>query len=421
MSTLRRAAYNALVLYLGKAIGIGLSTITLAMTMRYLGVERFGDFSAVVSFAAIVVSVTDLGLTWIVSRELAQEREDGLNTLASFKLLFSALSVVAALVLVPFIGFAPFVRQGIYIAGLYMFFVAANNLQIALLQGKSQLDKTAYGDVIARVANLVLVWWIVRHDYGYAAIVATLVTTSVAVLACNQYFIRKLELPPFRFTLQGIRKYRKEILQMAAYATLGFLVYKVDMVILARMRPSFDVGIYAAAYRILDVAMAVPSIMIGALYPVLSHAAVSDDAAYRFRVRRHTLTAVSVFALVTAAAAYIFAPLAIRIVAGGSFAVAGSVMWSGQLVTASTVFRILSVFLFFAYFGSYLNALLIAQKRQGVNIAANALGLAVNVTGNILLIPAYSYLACAVLTVVTQAVVMVPLLWGVWRMRRETR
>ncbi|MEI6478393.1 MAG: flippase [bacterium] len=414
MSTLRRAAYNTIVLYLGKVAGILISAATLAFTTRYLGVSLFGDYSTVLSISAILVSLTELGLNWIVSRELAQGNTGILNSLTNFKLLLTASCMGLAALVLPFIGYNSNIEKGVWLAALYIFFGSINNLQIAVLQGTSNLDKTAYTDIASRLVNLVLIIIVVKGGLGYFWAVAALNGAGITTLLLNNYFIRKLKLPSYRFDLSGLGAYRKELLEMAILSAVTFLVYKTDILILARLKSSTDVGIYGAAYRILDVAMTVPSILIGALYPVLSSLYLRRTEKESVSVFQSAFLAVILIGCLTTALGILTAPVTLRVLAGTSFVTASTVSWFGHPVTSILILQVLSVFLLFSFVSSYANALLIIAKKQRLCLWINAFGLVFNIAGNILFIPAHSYLACALLTVITQVVITIPLMWGLY-------
>src|SRR5690606_36872050 len=63
----------------------------------------------------------------------------------------------------------------------------------------------------------------------------------------------------------------------AAFVVLT-VYYKVDVLLLARWRDAVEVGLYAAAYKVVDIAQALAVVVSGAVYPRLSRAAAAVGA-----------------------------------------------------------------------------------------------------------------------------------------------
>lgn len=406
MASLRGVAYTTGAVYVGKALGIVISTVTLGVITRYLGVEQFGNYATVLAFSAVVVSVTDLGIGWVVARELAVGNREVLGPIKTIKYLVTIGVVILTVLAAPFLGYTGQVEQGIAWIGLFTALTAINSLQVGILQGLFSLGKTVYADTLGRLVGLLCAWVVMHYDLGIIGLFIGLNLIGLTTYVINAGIIRSLGIGGEPFSLKGLGRYRYDLVTMPAVAALSFIVYKVDTLILARMVGPVDVGIYGAGYRILDVAMAIPSIFVGTLAPLLSKVLQGNDEQERRRVFQFSFSGIAFLAGLSGLLGFLFADLAIGVVAGKSFQEAATVSYHGHPITSVTVLQILSIYLFLAFIGSFFSAVLLAAKRNGALLVTGLSGLIVTVTGNLMLIPHYSYLASAILTIVTEVVMI---------------
>jgi O-antigen/teichoic acid export membrane protein len=405
-SRLKSAAYNTIVVYIGKLVGIIISTVTLGLVTRYLGVKNFGDYATILAFSAIVVSVADLGIGWLITRELAVGNEDAFIPLQSFKYVISLVIVVGAVLLSSFLGYDNQVRMGIIMIAVYTWLTSLNGFQVGVLQGLFSLSKTVYADTSGRIVGLIGTYLIIHFQLGFYAILGVLDAVSLVNYAANAFFIVRLGMRRRGFDIRGIRDFRFDLLTMPIITALSYIVYKVDTLILAHLATPTAVGVYGAGYRILDVAMAVPSIFVGTLAPVIAHAIASNDASEREKVFKFSSSGVAFLAGISMTLGVLFAGLAVRVVAGQSFVNAYTIKIGGVGITSTIVLQILSIYLFFSFLGSFFSSTLLAAKEQIAMIWVGVAGLVFNVVGNFVLIPHYQYFASALLTLFTEWVMI---------------
>ena len=407
----RGALYNIAIVYLGKVLGVLISTLTLGAITRYLGLEQFGYYSVVLTYSALIVSVADLGIGWIVAREIARGNQAAFIPLRSAKYVVAGVVVAASLFLLPVLGYAAPVKQGVVLLALFTFLTAVNSFQVGVLQGSHELNKTVYGDTLGRLVLLGAILIVRHYDLGIGALFLSLNLVSLTVYVCNAWYITRLGYTKRPWSLQGVWEFAYDFRTMPAVIAISYIVYKVDMLILARMASEVDVGIYSTAYRILDVATAIPSIFVGVLAPIFSNRLSAGDELETKRVFSQSFSGLCMIAGPIAIALVFLAPYAVRLIAGSGYLNASTQQWFGNPVTSTIVLQILAIYLFFSFFGSYFSSVLLAAKRQVGLIITGGVGLLLSVIGNIVLIPHYSYLASALLTAVVEVVIISGMVW----------
>jgi len=185
-----------------------------------------------------------------------------------------------------------------------------------------------------------------------------------------------------------------------AHSTFAFNVYpfivnvydRVDVVLLAKLAGSLATGIYALPYRAYGTLNIVPYGVMGALLPALSASGVDQrarDACARAMKFLYLVSLLIVLATLT------FAGPVVSFLLGDSYA--GSIQTVKILIWAGV-----PMFLNFA-----LSTLLLAAHKEKAFLWTASVCTCFNIAANLLLIPRYSYLAAAAITVATESLLLV--------------
>ena len=173
-------------------------------------------------------------------------------------------------------------------------------------------------------------------------------------------------------------------------ATAAAVVYfRVDSVMLGILADDAAAGMYSAAYRFMEATFVLPALLMAAVFPRLARAD-SGSAALRG-------SAVGLAAIGIGATAAVYA--------GAEPLIAG--LYGPAYARAGRTLEILAFAITPVYLGVVLTQAMIARGRQAAYLRLSVLGLAINVTLNLLLIPAYLEIGAAVATLVTEIVVAV--------------
>jgi O-antigen/teichoic acid export membrane protein len=172
------------------------------------------------------------------------------------------------------------------------------------------------------------------------------------------------------------------------------LYYRLDVVLLAAFKPVADVGQYGVAYRFLDSFGVLPAITMTVLAPVLarSFAEGREILQRRFSLSVHFLSVAAAFiAVVGAATAWRVLP-----------ELPGFEEYEGGGVALSIMCPAAALILV----GTVVQGALISGHLQNLLLRISAIGLAVNVALNLILIPLFSYVGAAAATTATEAVLI---------------
>ncbi len=181
------------------------------------------------------------------------------------------------------------------------------------------------------------------------------------------------------------------------------IAYRMDMVMLSLMKGDAAVGFYSAAYKLIDALSFIPMAFSTALFPVLSQLHISAQDSLKLAYQKSFKYLLLVGLPIAVATTFV----ADRIIVG---------IYSAGFSEATSVLRILIWGIPFSFLNWLLWTMLVATNRQGLLTRVTLISMVLNVVGNLLLIPKYSYTGASIATVATIALACTLYLYSVSRL-----
>lgn len=307
-----RVSGNALALL---AMQMGSRFLTLILTAqlaRTVGVAGLGRYLLAMTVQAIALSVADLGLSSLATRELARprpraEEERFLGLVYTLKLLTALLGMALMAALIgPLFG--PERRLALSVAALSLPCEAHLTVSVALMKGRQQMGASSLIQLgtraVATFGGMALI--LLGGDE-----VATLGAYALANLlgaAAAFWVLWRWELRPrWRLPLREARMTLREALPFAATGIAAMLYRRVDLLLLSYWWGDAVSGLYGAVYRLWEALTMVTASLTDALFPELSR--LAGDVTLRTSLRRiyrraqGLLSAIAVLISVTSFAA----------------------------------------------------------------------------------------------------------------------
>jgi O-antigen/teichoic acid export membrane protein len=183
---------------------------------------------------------------------------------------------------------------------------------------------------------------------------------------------------------------------------LSQIYFRIDTLLLALLRSSEEVGLYGAAYKFIELAQVGAAAVSVSLFPPLAGFVAARDPRARQLVQKafDILLAGGIFGTV---AMLVFPSEIIRFTAGSDYR------------DAVPALQLLAPYALLAAVIAALWPVLLASERDRALLATSLGVLVLNVALNVALIPSYGYKAAAVVSVVSEAAVLVPIALAVRR------
>lgn len=272
----RLLAANAASLVLAYALPRAFTFGAAVVAARALGAAGFGAYGTAAAFAVVLSILATLGMQPLLVRRMARSPERAPEILASAHLVKLGASVLmlAALLLLagPVLRYPGEVAAAAALLGLaYAIGAFVENLA-AYFQGVERMHvwlqaSALYGLVTGAVGAAVVL--ATRDVVAFCAAPALGQLAALGwLLRCAPAAVRR----PARPRLAEARELAGSLAPYAAAFVATTVYYKADVLLLAHWRAPAEVGIYAAAYRFLDVGQALALAVAGALVPRLARA-----------------------------------------------------------------------------------------------------------------------------------------------------
>ena len=401
MSTVRRIARNTAALLIAQVLSYIAGFFSVMFMARYLGAENYGVLSFALALTGMFAILTDLGIGMVAVREIARDK----SLTARYLVNMSAIKAVAVAVTFGLIALTinlmDYPQQTVtvvYLAGLALVITAFSQVFSGIFMAHERLEYHSLGLFLHSIAMLVGVVLAIRLELGIVAFALLWCFASSAVLLYSlAVYRRKFARPRAEDVAVHARVDRslcksliRAALPLLLASVFGIIAYRIDMVMLSVMKGDAAVGLYSAGYRLIDALGFIPSAFVAALFPVLSQLHVSGQDSLRFAYRK-SFSYLLLVGLPVAAGTVL---LVGRIIIG---------VYGTEFADAAAALRILIWAAPFNFLNALLVTVLVSVNRQDLITRIVLLSMVLNVIGNLLLIPRYSYVGASVTTVATGA------------------
>ncbi|MEK7653109.1 MAG: flippase [Patescibacteria group bacterium] len=391
--TKQSLAKNTTYLTVALAIQKLLAFVYFIFVARGIGVENTGRYSFALSFTTIFAMFLDFGLTQILIREAARNRENSQKYLANvigLKLIGSVIVYGAIVLAVNLMGYPEITRQLVYVSGLVMIIDSFSLSFFGTLRGCQNLKYESAGVVLNQLAVLLIGLLVLKLQLGLVVLIGVFLVGSLVNFLISFSALRfKYKIKPqIRFNLQII----KHLLVLALpFGIAGFFIRiysSIDIVLLSKLADDKAVGIYSVAYKIAFALQFVGVAFSASVFPAFAHCFVSskEELAKTFTKSMYFLGVLA-------------SPIAVGLIML-SDKIIGPVFGAAYIASSSPlkIFMLALIFIFLCFPATAILNACNRHTRNTVHLGVIAL---VNTVLNLILIPIFSYNGAAFATLFT--------------------
>ena len=408
-SSLRRLfAKNLTLQSVTEAIGLTSGLLVTLVLSRHLGVAGFGQFNYLFAFLYFFLAINDLGVNTIVVREISRAPDRAaeiIGTMLSFRLLLGALSLLVIWAGVLAVGFPRDLRIAL---ALFAIVLPLNALRLpaVVFQSRLRFEYGAMADIVTRVATTGLVLTAAALGAGLIGVTVALVAGEAIGVIVTGRLAMRLVRPVWRVDPRYWMLVLRWSLPLGLAGVLSAVVNRVDFFMLERMTDLQQLGLYGAAYKVVNLVERLPQMIVVTLYPLMVRQAHEDLRALRALYRRSVLTLGGLAVVMAVVVTFLAGPI-VRTLFGAEF------------TEAARALRILvwaSACLYMALPGGFA---LISLGRVRMNLMTLVAGAVTNVALNVIWIPRLGFIGASLATAAAFAVILVTTLLAVeWSLAR---
>ena len=393
---LRRYLNNTSWILGERVLRLILSFFVSILVVRYLGPKNYGILAYAISMVGMLQSMTHVGLSGLVTRDLVKYPEERGIILGSVLTIKVFASIIAFLFLI----ILALVSESISSENFQILIVVAFSLLFnpfiifefwfqANVQARYSSLSHGLSIIGASVLRLVLV--LINADLKVFAYVFVIETASSSLLLLFFYILKApLPLKKWRSSLVIGIKLLSQGWIIALGALFATVYLKIDKIMLRWLINPEEVGVYAVASQLSEVWYFIPTAIVTSLFPKLIQLKESNTKEYLRRLQQ-LFDLLFILALFLAILVTIFSHSVITFLYGLPFERSSAILsihvWAGLFIFMREAF---SKWILIE------NALAFSAITQGF-------GAVINVGLNLLLIPLYKAYGAAMATLISYA------------------
>jgi len=391
---------NTLWMFFGQGIRIAIQAAYFVIIARTLGVEGFGIFVGIVSLVALLSPFSSWGAGNLLIMHTARDREAfpeywGKALIMTF-LSGSVLTVATYLgtsILMPVFSATMVIAIGIS----DFIFMRVLEVSAQAFQAFHNLKRTALLHMILSLTRLIgafiLVWILDSRspeDWSLLYLCATLISTAIGIILVTS------ELGKPKWQWSSLLKEWKEGFYFSISTASVALNSETNKILLVRLSTLEASGIFAAASRVVEVALSPIRALMSAIYARFFKEG-EDGISSSLGLAKRFLPFSSLYGILAACCLYFSAPL-VPFLLGAEYANAvQAIQWLSVIPIIKSV-------------NSLLQDTLTGSGYQGWRSGIQIIVAICNVVLNLVLIPQYSWIGAAIAAIASDLL----LLFGFW-------
>jgi len=378
----------------GKIVSTIIGLFIVGLMTRNLGTAGFGEYTSVVTFLQFFGILIDFGLTMTLGRELGAAlipQNKLVSNLFSFRVVTSTIVFLLAPAIAWLLPYSLAIKLGITITSLAFWISSISQSLTGVFQTKLKSNWLVIAELGGRLVLLIGTAWIIYQNLPFSGYFVALIAANL--IGGLITFIAVKKLTPFNWEID-LKIWKHLWLTtwpVAVTITLNLIYFKADTIILSLIRPVAEVGIYGAAYKVLEVLLILPTIIGGLILPLAAQAYAQQKTNELISLFQGTFDSLLAAGLAIISGCVILGIPLMILLAGNNFAISGTLLGILSLATACN------------FLGGGAGYIIFAINQQKTMIPYYAGVALISLIGYVILIPRFTFWGAAWVTVLSEA------------------
>ncbi|HPG38500.1 MAG TPA: flippase [bacterium] len=354
------------------------SAIFWILIARQLGAEGLGALAFAIALFSLFSNISTLGLGSVVVRDVAQDRSQAglyygqvLKAGLPVALFFTALMIIVTLLLSP--------KPDSAFAAIVMAFaiIPASGFywSKSILSADEKMGYIAIARLVENVFKVGAGIALLFAGAGIREMILVFVISKVLSFAiCFKYAADKVAAPVWRHDSVITQKLVTQAPSFSLITVFNSLFWSLTVIILTKLQGEAEAGIFSAAFKLVELCIALAGAYGQAFFPVVSRIAHHDLAAF-VTISKKSIKYISLVTIAIVALVDVMAPQVIGLLYGQTMAQAVPVLRISIWLVIP--FGIIPVLAFS----------LISRNLQKLDLSANIAGAVLLTVLNVILIP----------------------------------
>ena len=345
MSRLRKIATNTIIQMTGRVIGTLFGVFTIAVMTRALGADGYGQYTLAFTFLAVAGAIVDFGFTLTTTQMISEKHADE-SRIVSNAMTLRIISGVFFFGLAAVVGFMmpyePIVKITIAIGTFSFFFMTLSQMFMGVFQKHLSMWRPAVAEAVSRGIILGLVIYLATQGASVAHMMGAFGIGNAIMALINIGFASKLTRIRLMFETKMVKTFVSRSWPIAISIFFNLLYLKGDIIFLSFYRSDAEIGLYGAAYKVLDVIAVIPTMFMGLILPMLVGAWTAHKKNDFYKLLQQAFDLFGLLAFPILGGTMILAGPLMALVAGDEFLASGTYLAILMLANTVVFFGILS-------------------------------------------------------------------------------
>lgn len=329
MSLTKKIAYNTIIQIIGRVFSIFFGVVTVGIITRHLGVAGYGMYTKVFTFFQIFGVILDLGLYNVTLKYISHENDENseiiVNKILTLRLLLNLLFLITPFFCL-FLNYEPVVKQSIFIFSFAYLLSGVTQVLSVLLQKKLNTAPIILGEIASRLVYLILVFAIYKSGLGLveiivANIIITIINTIIVCIGAKKYIKLKLI-----FDKEFFKEVLKNCWPFALSIIFNLVYFRADTFLLTVLKSNEDVGIFSAAYKVLEIYISIPALFVSLILPILDASYKNKDLERFNRITQKTFDFFLIIIIPLIVGGFLLSSDIMTLLAGKAFVNSGPIL-----------------------------------------------------------------------------------------------
>lgn len=347
---------------------------------RYLGTDGMGKYSFALSFVNIFSVFLDLGLSVVLTRETAKDKENSgkyLSNVLTLKIILSFLIYFFIIVAINLLGYPTITKQLVYLAALMMILQSLAVTCYSTLRGWQNLKYESLGIIINQIIYVGLGLIFIFLKLPLLILMLPLILGSIFYFLYPLFSIKRLKIPLYFSLNKEILSYFFKIALPIVFAIIFSNFFsQINTVLLSFLSEDKFVGLFSTAFRLPQALLFIPLAFGTSTFPVFSYSYVKNKE-FLNKVFVRVVFYLIIFALPISFGGIILARHLTLLIYGPEF------------IDSILSFQILLIGLVFTFLDFPFSSLLTATDQQKFNAISRGIALIINIILSFILIPKF--------------------------------
>jgi O-antigen/teichoic acid export membrane protein len=259
---------------------------------RFLGPEGFGQFSYAISFVAIFLFVSDLGLSELFIKDVSADRKllnDYMDNIVTMKVLAGALAYCMLGILAFYLSGSSIKFWAIMILGASIILDSFMYFFRCIFRIREVMKKEAMLLIVEAFLKLAVLFFIINYIKGGSGVLLVSIgflCVSILNLFISFFtFVLHNRMPCFRLN-KGMWVYLfKNGLPIAGVYVLCFINFRINIIMLSTMKSDIVAGFYNADFKLMEQVLMIPMTFSFVVLPFFSRLSGSVDIIRKLLIR----------------------------------------------------------------------------------------------------------------------------------------